>query len=75
MDRPAPGHVEDLAELANLDEQILLTEIRERYARNKIYVSRCVCVRACARACVCVCARALQDEACFVTFGKDAVNS
>ena len=48
MDRPAPGHVEDLAELANLDEQILLTEIRERYARNKIYVSRCVCV------CVCV---------------------
>ena len=57
MDRPAPGHVEDLAELANLDEQILLTEIRERYARNKIYVSRCVCVcvRARARACVCVC--------------------
>ncbi|KAK7115853.1 myosin-IIIb-like isoform X2 [Littorina saxatilis] len=37
MDRPALGAVEDLAELANLDEEILLAEIKERYSRNKIY--------------------------------------
>lgn len=37
MERPAPGDVEDLAELAKLDEQILLAEIRERYAKNRIY--------------------------------------
>ena len=53
MDRPALGDVEDLAELAKLDEQILLAEIRERYARNKIYVS--AKARARARVCVCVC--------------------
>lgn len=37
MDRPQFSGVEDLAQLANLDEQILLQAIRERYALNKIY--------------------------------------
>ncbi|CAG5119104.1 unnamed protein product, partial [Candidula unifasciata] len=37
MDRPALGDVEDLATLANLDETILLEEIKERYLKNNIY--------------------------------------
>lgn len=39
MDRPPVGDVEDLATLAKLDEHILLAEIKERYSKNKIYVS------------------------------------
>lgn len=39
MDGSLPGEVEDLATLVRLDEQILLGEIKERYTKNKIYVS------------------------------------
>ncbi|GFO14637.1 myosin-iiib [Plakobranchus ocellatus] len=37
MDRPLVGQVEDLASLAKLDETILLDEVTERYAQDKIY--------------------------------------
>lgn len=40
MDRPPVGKVEDLATLAKLDEQVLLTELKTRYYQNDIYVSR-----------------------------------
>ena len=33
------GQVDDLASLANLDDAILLEELRTRYSDNKIYVS------------------------------------
>ena len=39
MDRPPPGHVEDLATLAKLDEEVLLKELKVRYDNNNIYVS------------------------------------
>ena len=34
------GDVEDLASLAQLDEKILLNELKTRYAKGRIYVSR-----------------------------------
>ncbi|RUS80244.1 hypothetical protein EGW08_012009, partial [Elysia chlorotica] len=37
MDRPPVGEVQDLASLAKLDETILLEEIKERYAQDRIY--------------------------------------
>ena len=39
MDRNQPGKVEDLATLAKLDDNVLLEELKIRYANNNIYVS------------------------------------
>ena len=33
------GETNDLASLARLDEQILLSELKERYGKHNIYVS------------------------------------
>lgn len=39
MDRPPVGSVDDLATLAQLDEKILLNELKVRYSKDNIYVS------------------------------------
>ena len=39
MDEFREGEVEDLATLARLDEKVLLSELKARYNRDKIYVS------------------------------------
>ena len=39
MEEPQPGTTADLATLANLDDKVLLNELKIRYRNNNIYVS------------------------------------
>ena len=44
MDDFKEGEVEDLASLSRLDEKVLLNELKVRYNKDRIYVSRSTCL-------------------------------